>query len=318
MSARRFAAGIAAAALILVPRLGLAYESDQYSNRLEPIADASSELNRITNQALENIAARWRGGPDPGRFAWEVYRKLGGLHWVDRIERYAMKSRAVEKLPQYRWRSIFRGAPIWATRVNFVFGVGATICIGDTLVGTDKLGHFISQGLKYYRSRLAGWSEDRIVWRGEFNERWIFGQLTTSVYSNADLVANYEGYQFFRSLFEDDVVPGKPAIVRFDGARPRLQRAFDWRDHVNDYWDEALNPSHLSPALARYFRRTLPSLCADYHSAPRSFVPADEERLRERYALIGLRAAPDFRVDRVCAAPPAPALPPQRAAIHGR
>jgi hypothetical protein len=221
---------------------------------------------------------------------------------VDRIERYAMRSPAIEKLPQYRWRSDFRGAPVWATRVNFLFGVGATIRLGDTLVGTDKLGHFISQGLKYYRSALAGWSEARIAGRGRFNERWIFGQATTSVYSNADLVANWEGYRFYRSLFADGVVAGKPAIVRFDSRGAAIQRGFAWRDHVNDYWDEALHPSFLSPALARYFARKLPELCADYARRPAAFVPRDAVALDARYAALGLRPRPELRMDRVCGA----------------
>lgn len=267
-----------------------------------PIADAAPELDRVMNEALTGIAARWRRGEDRGRFAFELYREVGGLHWVDRIERYAMKSRAVEKLPQYRWRSVFRGAPIHARRVGFVFGVGATIRIGDTLVGTDKLGHFISQGLKYYRSHLAGWSEERIAGRGRFNERWIFGQATTSVYSNADLVANWEGYRFFRSLFEDGVVGGKPAIVRFEVGGVRIERPFAWRDHVNDYWDEALLPSHLSPGLARFMAERLPALCTDVERAPERFVPADEGELEARYRALGIRPRPELRMDRVCGA----------------
>jgi len=291
----------AALLALLLPAAPLAgYESDQYSHRLEPIADAAPQLNRVTNEALAAIASRWRGPEDRGHFAFEVYRELGGLHWVDRIERYAMRSEAIEKLPQYRWRSVFRGAPIWATRVNFVFGVGATIRIGDSLVGSDKLGHFVSQGLKYFRSHLAGWREERIAWRGEFNERWLFGQLTTSVYSNADLVANWEGYRFYRSLFEDGAVAGEPAIVRFAAGRAAVARPFDWRDHVNDYWDEALNPSHLSPALARYLAAKLPELCPDYARRPQAFVPDDETALAARYAAIGIRPRPEFRLDRVC------------------
>jgi hypothetical protein len=293
-------AALAALLALGVGGSALAYETDQYSNRLLPVADAAAELNRISNQALARIALRFRRTEDRGRFAFEVYRELGGLHWVDRIERYAMKSRAVEKLPQYRWRSVFRGAPLWTTRVGFVFGVGATIRVGDTLIGTDKLGHFVSQGLKYYKSHLAGWSEERIAGRGRFNERWIFGQATTSVYSNADLVANWEGYRFYRSLFEDDVVPGKGAVVRWTTRGAEIERPIDWRDHVNDYWDEALNPSHLSPGLARYLGAKLRSLCADYRSAPVRFVAAHEDELARRYAAIGLRERLEFRMDRVC------------------
>jgi hypothetical protein len=298
---RRRAPAAAAALLALVAAAPLAgYESDQYSHRLEPLADAAPELNRVTNAALARIAARWRGPEDHGHFAHEVYRELGGLHWVDRIERFAMRSESIDKLPQFRWRSVFRGAPIWATRVNFLFGVGATIRVGESLVGSDKLGHFVSQGLKYFRSHLAGWSEERIAWRGEFNERWLFGQLTTSVYSNADLVANWEGYRFYRSLFEDGVVPGQPAIVRFAHGSATLARKFDWRDHVNDYWDEALNPSHLSPALARFLAGRLREYCPDYARRPLAFVPDDDAELAARYAAIGLRPRPDFRLDSVC------------------
>jgi hypothetical protein len=225
-----------------------------------------------------------------------------------------MKSKAVEKLPQYRWKSVFRGAPIWTTRVGFVFGVGATIRVGDSLIGTDKLGHFVSQGLKYYRSHLAGWNDERIAGRGRFNERWIFGQATTSVYSNADLVANWEGYRFYRSLFEDGVVPGKGAVVRWDSGGARIERAADWRDHVNDYWDEALNPSHLSPGLARYLSAKLRTLCDDYRSDPGRFVAARDAELQARYGALGLRDGLSFRMDRVCgddsAGPSVPAPAP--------
>ncbi len=278
-----------------------AYETDQYSNRLLPIADSAPELDRVMNEALARIAARWRRTEDRERFAFELYQAVGGLHWVDRIERHAMKSSAVEKLPQSRWNSIFKGAPIWSSRVGFVFGVGATIRVGDSLFGTDKLGHFISQGLKYYRSHLAGWSEERVAGRGRFNERWIFGQATTSVFSNADLVANWEGYRFYLSLFEAGIVPEKPAIVRFDSGGARIVRPFSWRDHVNDYWDEALNPSYLSPGLARFMTHRLAALCADYLSAPRRFVPAGEIELAARYERIGIRPQPDLRLDNLCA-----------------
>jgi hypothetical protein len=277
------------------------YESDQYSNRLEPIADSAPELDRVVNEALEQTAREWPGGGDRREFAYQIYRRLGGMHWVDRIERFAMRSDEIEKLPQFRWRSIFRGAPFWATRVNFLFGVGATIRIGDSLVGTDKLGHFISQGLKYYRSRLAGWSEERIVGRGRFNERWLFGQLTTSVYSNADLVANYEGYRFYRSLFESGILGDQPPIIRLRRDGAEVLRSFRWGDHVNDFWDEALNPSFMSPALSRYLHRRLPDLCGDYRLDPVAFVPKNEEELRRRYSSIRMRDAVEFRLDRICA-----------------
>ena len=57
-----------------------------------------------------------------------------------------------------------------------IFSVDATrneLSIAVESVGSDKLDHFFSQGLKYYRSRLDGWSEDRIAGRGRFDNRTL-------------------------------------------------------------------------------------------------------------------------------------------------
>ncbi len=278
-----------------------AYESDQYTHRLQPIADCAVVLDARVNQVIAEVAAAWRGPRNPWRFATQVYWRLGGLHWVDKIERFAMRSPSVEKLPQHRRQSIFAGAPFYATRVNFVFGVGRTIRLADVLVGSDKLGHFFSQGLKYYQSHLQQQPEQKVLGRGRFNERWFFGLLTTGAYSNADLVANYEGYRFYRSLFEPGIVPGKGAILRWEGERPVVQRPFAWADHVNDFWDEALNPSYFGHALQGYMDRALPSLCGDYWQAPAAFVPRRETALAARYAALGLRPALRNRLDQVCA-----------------
>ena len=277
------------------------YETDQYTHRLQPIADAQPTLERIVNQALVHVASEWRGGADRYGFTLAVFNELGGRYWVDRIERLAIQSPEIEHLPQFRHHSIYDGLPFSARRVSFVFGVGRTFKLAGVLTGSDKLGHFFSQGKKYYMSRLAGWREEHILGRGTFNERWLFGQLTTSIYSNADLVANYEGYRFYRSLFEDAVVPGKSAIVRFAGDRARIQRAFSWSDHVNDYWDEALNPSHMSPAMAKSIQQAILRVCPDYERAPEVFRVRDAAALSARYAGIGLKPAPENSVPAVCA-----------------
>ena len=52
---------------------------------------------------------------------------------------------------------------------------------------------------------LRGEPPERLLQKGWFAERWIFGELTTGVFSNADLVANYEGWRFYQSLFKDNV-----------------------------------------------------------------------------------------------------------------
>lgn len=296
---RAVLAALLAACGLAAPGL-LAYESDQYSNRTAPVADSREALNRLVDDALTEVATGWRGLPNKLRFARSVYWRVGGLHWVDHIERWAMESPEVERLPRPRRRGIFAGSSFFFARVNAVFGVAQTLKVNGVLVGSDKLGHFFSQGMKYFESHFLGESETEVMDRGRVNERLIFGQLTTGVYSNADLVANYEGYLFYRGLFEDGVVAGKPALVSWSGGRPRVTRAFDWADHVNDYWDEALNPSYFGRGLQRFMSRKLPELCGEYREHPELFRPRGEPDLERRYAAIGLRPAPRNRVDVVC------------------
>ena len=277
-----------------------AYEADQYLNRTAGVEDSLPVMDARVNDALEKIAARWRGPPDNARFARAVYRELGGLYWADRIERWANANPSIQKYPQTRYRNVYWGMPIWATRVNFVFGVARSIRVAGVIVGTDKFGHFFSQGLKYYKRHQRGWSHERVWARGAYTERWIFGRLTTGTYANADLVANYEGMRFYASLFEDGVVPGKGTIVRWTADGATIARPFTWADHINDYWDEALNPGAMVPALESRLRVRILALCEAARVAPTAYSSREDAALWARYARIGLEDARDMQFAALC------------------
>jgi hypothetical protein len=198
----------------------LAYETDQYTGRLTEVGDSTLVLNQQLNDQLIEIVDNWHHGRDEGKLAREVYKRLGGRHWVDKIERWAIQSDSVEKLACTKKSSIYGGLPFWTTRFASLFGLGPSVRVNGVLIGTDKFGHFISQGRKYHRRHLRGHDDDRVLRLGRRNEAGLFGQVTTGVFSNADLVANYEGYLFYLSLFEDGVVAGKPSILAWDGDRP--------------------------------------------------------------------------------------------------
>lgn len=290
------------AALVVALAAGAAsgYETEQYSHRDLPLADAVDQLNGQVNRALEEIAARWHRGTDRRRFARAVYRELGGRHWVDRLERWAIRSPSVDKPDGYKRHSIYRGLPFWARRVGYLFGVGPTLEVAGVRLGTDKLGHFLSQGWKYHKRYLRSGSEAQAIRLGVRNEASIFGSPFTGAFSNADLVANYEGFLFYRSLFEDGVVGERPAILEFANTGARLRRPFDFRDHVNDYWDEALNPNRFDRLMSGPMLRRLSDLCPVYLADPAPWTsPADAE-LRERYAHLGMRDGTTHRLDRVC------------------
>lgn len=277
-----------------------AYETDQFSNRLEPIRDATPLLDAKVNATISEIAAGWQGPRNDWKFVSGIYHAIGGYHWVDRIERWAMDSPDIERLQTSRRDSIYQGHPLWATRVAAVFGVGPTIMVNDQLIGSDKLGHFISQGRKFYGRYLDSKDEARAAEHSAYTERAIFGQATTGVYSNADLVANYEGYRFYRSLFEDDVIPGKPAILAWRNEAWVVQREFTWADHVNAYWDEALNINHYDKLLYPHMQQRLQSFCPDYFAQPEYYSIPDEAELQQRYADLQLRDTSELRLDHLC------------------
>jgi hypothetical protein len=277
-----------------------AYETDQYSNRDEPIADSTAVLNAQVNDAIEDIVAGWRKGHDEMAFVDAVYNRLGGHYWVDKLESWAMDSPEVDKLDTPRYQSIYSGIPFWDTRFIAVFGIGDTIRVNGQLIGTDKIGHFFSQGRKFYRRYVRYGSEARAAERSAYTERAIFGSMTTGNYSNADLVANYEGNRFYRSLFEDGIIPGKPAILHWEDGHWIIGRPFDWADHVNAYWDEALNVSHFDALLYKPMYERLIGQCPNYWERPGLYTVDGEAQLKARYDFLGLKDASELRLDSLC------------------
>jgi len=285
---------------ISVPSIGGAYETDQFNNRQQSIEDSTAIMNKQVTLAIAETIAGMYGERDQMIVVNGIYHKIGGRHWVDKLERFAMDSSDVERLDTPSRDSIYSGHPIYATRVAALFGAGPTLKINNVLVGTDKLGHFLSQGRKFYRRMERMNDESRAAEQSAYTERAIFGQMTTGSYSNADLVANYEGYLFYKSLFEDNVIEGKPAILAWENDHWVMQRPFDWADHVNDYWDEALNINHYDAMLYSHMKKRLRTFCAVYHSNPQLFVVHDEDILLDRYRDLQLRDTSELRLENLC------------------
>lgn len=275
-------------------------ETDQFTNRLEPIEDATALLDAKVNETIEDIVAGWQGPRDDWKFVTEIYRAIGGHQLVDRIERWAMESPAVQRLETDRGESIYQGHPFWATRVAAVFGVGPTIKVNGQLIGSDKLGHFLSQGRKFYRRYTHSRDEAEAAEHSAYTERAIFGQFANGIYSNADLVANYEGHRFYRSLFEDDIFGGKRAILTWREDHWVVQRPFTWADHVNAYWDEALNVNHFGDLLYPHMKERLQTFCPDFAEKPQMYIVPNEAALRARYADLQLRDTHELRLDSLC------------------
>ena len=288
----------------LCPTVAGAYETDQFSYRLVPLQDSTEVLDERVNQSIQQIADSWTGPRNDEKFVNKIYNDIGGRHWVDKIERWAMESDQVDRVRASRYESIYSGHPFWATRVAGWFGVGPTIKVNNIWIGSDKLGHFLSQGRKFWRRYQQMGDEAQAAEHSAYTERAIFGSMTTGVYSNADLVANFEGYLFYRSLFEDDIVPGKPSILVWWNGRWVVQRPFTWADHVNAYWDEALNVNHYDSLLYPHMEERLKDFCPDYFERPDLFTMDTEvdQALQEKYADLQLRRNEALRLQQLCSA----------------
>jgi hypothetical protein len=300
--ARTLLRGAVLVSLCLAPALTGAYETDQFSNRLTPLADSTAVLDERVNESIAKAAGTPTRSRNEKRIVDAIYHDIGGHHWVDKIERWAMQSEEVDRTTPDRYDSIYQGHPLWATRVAALFGVGPTIKVNGTLIGSDKLGHFLSQGRKFWRRYQRYLDESRAAEHSAYTERALFGQMTTGVYSNADLVANFEGYRFYRSLFEDDIVPGKPAILTWKIDHWEIQRPFTWADHVNAYWDEALNVNHFDALLYPHMKKRLLDFCGDYFQAPEHYDIDNEPPLKDRYSDLQLRDTSELRLSQLCPA----------------
>lgn len=86
----------------VAPQFCGAYETDQFSNRLNPIADSTGAMDARVNQSIEDAIANWKGPRKDRKVVDAIYYDIGGIHWVDKIERWAMKSDDIERLQASR------------------------------------------------------------------------------------------------------------------------------------------------------------------------------------------------------------------------
>ena len=279
-----------AGALVLAVVLALGargYETDAFTNRHLQLADSTQVMNEHVNEVLANLAQVWSHGEDDDRFVQAVYKEMGGPLLVDRMERWAIDAPEIARLPHGRRDSIYHGVPIYAMRAA-AWGLAPTIKVNDVLIGTDKIGHFFSQGRKFYRRYRKLGDERRAAAQSINTERGIFGKLMTGIYSNADLVANYEGFLFYLGLFSDGAVADRRAIFVWQDGRPVQRRQFDWADHINAFWDEALNPNRYDGVLRPHMEERLLGFCSQYLSQPELYAVSDASQLYERYQHIGI------------------------------
>ena len=273
----------------------IAHETDNFTPPSgTPLADVELDLMRLFHQRLSNLVEELN---DQRAKAIERGYSREKIDQMQRPELLAQRcrnqwlitplviDRLELKLREKTWLVRHPGQPTALRRINWIYTFGhlpvdprqlilalhaSTIRIGDSYQGTDKYGHFIIKGIWHYRRYLKLRDDDvphqealgrlgafSTSWNLLESERGLFGGVTTGVWSNADLAADYLGALFMINLTETVRVNGadRPPILVLDGDTWRLN------DHVrpdgklvrwyfnSPHLDEALNPSCLIPAF---------------------------------------------------------------------
>ena len=237
--------------LVSASQAALAMETDQFTTPKAPLYDIGPELSRKVVEIIESD----RKGGDPQRILSEW---VGRNIFVSRMARWVKQLRVEERPARFRpnvFHSIYRGTFSLAP-ASFVFD-SPTVNVDGYYMGTDKIDHFFQQGYEYFelvvRKEEEGTDAARAiraaVAHGVEQEHTYYGTLTTGVYSNADLAANYAGMKFYLNL-------RRPVRVGERVWPPLFERSADgWRlrpgidpdrllePFLSNHLDESLNPS---------------------------------------------------------------------------
>lgn len=213
------------------------------------VSQAYKALNDAFNDALDVEAAlssSWGKASYPGQ-----YVRYDPPRWI--------YSDAQAWLDPRRLITIWRSSTFKAHGVYF---------------GSDKLAHFHHMGRFYYTTwrdnMAAGMTEDEAVANvisryssgGPLGENGLLGFVATGVYSNADLVANYTGFKFYRNLTEPVTLKGKvcpPLCVRvgnFWRINDHVRPESGWfANFISDHWNEVLNPNRYDSTMRSDIKR---------------------------------------------------------------
>lgn len=266
-------------AIVSTTSVANAWETDQLTDRSVPLEDVTDRANARMNQWLDEATVRTNDrlacAADPERthdvLVDEIARGVGKVSRVPgrgfpRGLGYRAWSAWIENggAPHREFperEDIFGGLPSTRSFVLACAGTCSTIHLAGQLVGTDKTDHFLDTGHAYYIVAHRRGEEAAVRWGTRTENTWL-GWWSSSAFSFSDLYANWQGYLFYRRLFD----PHDGLFVLEDGCARRV-RDFDWADWVDWRWDEVLYPTTYKPGVARWLKDKLAAeadhLCVD-------------------------------------------------------
>jgi len=249
---------IGLAGLLTHPWTASAAEIDSVTDREIRLSDASGAIERRLNDALRLGVERAnaRGEVCDESVLYAELRHAFASPFIGHVIAESLNDdEALDSRRVRRADSIYRDLGLLDAVSVYWKDLSAVVRVGDTLMGVDKIGHFVVEGWAYFETAdLEGEGVEAAMTWGENAEDTYFGFYTTGVHSYADLVANLEGLRFWQDVVGrfDRPIPGgrssRRPLVRcgrrlglFGERRWRVAHGIDLDDYVSPAWDEGVN-----------------------------------------------------------------------------
>jgi len=239
--------------ILLLSTNSFSLETDQFMTWEIELKNSKSFVNRYINENINKVLDKLNSKDKTYKCSTVAKKALSwngrSTDFLSVIEKTMYEHPEVERWPAINVSA--RGVveeSIYANVDYFkhkVFGVN--VQLDGIYMGTDKLGHFVTVGLSYYKKYLQakalGFSSktatNLAIKRGIFSERTYYGSIISGVFSFADLEANYQGLKFAIDMCE-----GKnPLLTQDTNGKWSQKKPFDITPYLNPKWDESYYPS---------------------------------------------------------------------------
>ena len=333
-----FAAAAVLLAGVLPAGPSQAHEAEQYSLPLgRDFADLGPYLSRIVHAAITDAASRTSdeiadaidNGESPRRIAdlqsadyiagkvWEyLFLAIPTNELFDLVlASPPVRARYPGLVTMYRPPSSIYDDPLLVidlTKAVRTFFRSGTISAGGEVFGTDKLIHFINVGRIYhiqFAAQLGRGDSEQAAARAAVystlhnpftSEDGLLGMLSTGIYSNGDLAANYAGLLFYRNLAAPVPIGTRtlPPILERDGAGWRVVARPDsdfFTAFITPHWNEVLNPNSYAGYMMDRLQVLLAERCADAVDWYRD--PQGRRRTRAQFEMIESELSTYFAAD---------------------
>ncbi len=303
---------------ILISQTAQCYEVDQFTRRNEPIRDSTAlidaEINKRIRYAVEstnpNTFEKLLGVSGCGDKASDhndsrrrLFTNLSSYLFTENpiglVEAFAEKNDSIAKRRIRADESIYKTA-IEKSIIMKVFGITSVIAVNKQKIGTDKLGHFLSEGYKFYRNAHTHETEvektDSVRKQNFSSELGENGLATTNIKSYADMAANYDGTRFWNKLcghLNQDSTPAEKNHFAKYKCLPHSylkcengvwifdqKENFTLKNYVTPAWDETINCSVFSEEIAALVKTEISKIVYQFKGDLKRPCPAEPNACR--------------------------------------